>query len=104
MTMNITADWLSSAIRAFVDILERCLSETTFPEDRRLYSDDIAAAEGWLTRLRSGEPPTTVAAEILAPATAKQFTDYWRQGVWGDMESTALQRLQDVVRQRLRLS
>jgi hypothetical protein len=99
--MKTTTDWLSSAIREFITILNQCLNETTFVEDRRLYADDHAAANGWLTRLAAGEPPTVVAAEILAPATAKQFTDYWRQGTWGDLESAALNTLQDTIRRRL---
>lgn len=99
--MNITTVWLCSAIREFIAILDRCSSETTFVEDRRLYADDLAAANTWLARLDAGEPPDEIAAEILAPATAKQFTDYWRQGVWGDMESTALNTLQDTIRRQL---
>lgn len=99
--MKIATDWLSSAIRAFIAILNRCLNETTFVEDRRLYADDLTAANAWLTKLGVGESPDVVAAEILAPATAKQFTDYWRQGVWGDLESAALNTLQDAIRRRL---
>jgi len=101
--MKITSDWLSSAIRAFISILYRCLNETTFVEDRRLYAADLAAANTWLTRLEAGEPSGAIAAEILAPATAKQFTDYWRQGVWGDLESAALNTLQDTIRRQLDL-
>ena len=99
--MKITTDWLSSAIRAFLSILNRCLNETTFVEDRRLFAADLAAANAWLTRLDAGEPPSAIAAEILAPGTAKQFTDYWRQGVWGDLESTALSTLQNTIRRQL---
>lgn len=99
--MKITTDWLSSAIRAFIAILNRCLNETTYVEDRRLYADDLAAVNAWLTRLGAGESPSVIAAEILAPATAKQFTDYWRQGVWGDLESAALNTLQDTIRRQL---
>ncbi len=99
--MNITADWLSSEVQAFIAIIDRCLNETTFAEDRRLYSDDLTAATAWLTRLRAGDSPFAIAAEILAPATAKQFTDYWRQGVWGDTESAALNTLQGKIRHQL---
>lgn len=99
--MAITADWLSSAVRAFIAVVERCLYETTVVEDRRLYGADLAAANAWLARLSTGEQPAAIAAEILAPATAKQFTDYWRQGVWGDLESTALSTLQSTIRRQL---
>jgi hypothetical protein len=77
------------------------LNETTFVEDRRLYADDLTAANAWLTRLGAGESPTVIAAEILAPATTKQFTYYWRQGAWGDLEREALDTLQDTIRRRL---
>lgn len=99
--MPITVDWLASAIRAFIAVVERCLSETTVVEDRRLYADDLAAANAWLARLIAGELPAAIATEISAPATAKQFTDYWRQGVWGDLESTALSTLQNTIRRQL---
>lgn len=96
--MDITTDWLSSKILEFIAVLNRCLSETTFVEDRSLYTSDIAAATNWLTRLHEGEQASSIMNEILEPATAKQFTDYWRQGIWGEMESTALSTLQDDVR------
>lgn len=99
--MKITTDWLSSEIRAFLFILDRCLNETTFVEDRCLFAADLAAADAWLARLDAGEPPDAIAAEILAPGTAKQFTDYWRQGVWGDLESAALNTLQDTIQRQL---
>lgn len=99
--MTIAADSLSSAIRAFIAVIERCLAETTVIADRRLYADDLAAANKWQTRLSAGEPPTAIAAEILAPATAKQFTDYWREGVWGELESTAVDTLQKAIRKQL---
>ena len=101
MTMRTTGDWLSSAIRAFIAILDRCLNETTFAEDRRLYASDLAVATAWLIRLDSGEASDAIAADILAPATAKQFTDYWRQGAWGDLESSALDTLQNTIRSQL---
>lgn len=99
--MNTAADWLSSAILRFIAVLNRCLSDTTFVEDRRLYTDDLVAANVWLNRLRDGESAAVIAATILEPSTAKQFTDYWRQGVWGDMESEALSALQEKIRRQL---
>ena len=98
--MNITSSWLSSAILAFVATLNRCLSDTTYVEDKRLYADDLKVANMWLNRLGNGESANVIATQILEPATAKQFTDYWRQGVWGDMESAALSALQEKIRQR----
>ena len=97
--MNITTDWLSARILEFIAVLDTCLSETTFIEDRRLYASDVAAAANWLARLRGGELAPSIANEILEPATAKQFTDYWRQGIWGEMESAALGKLQDDIRE-----
>lgn len=98
--MNITTDWLSAKIVEFIAVLKACLSETTFAEDRRLYASDIAAAAAWLSRLQGGEQAPAIADEILEPATAKQFTDYWRQGLWGERESKALMDLQDSIRNR----
>lgn len=99
--MDITTNWLSSKILDLVVVLDRCLSETTFTQDRRLYVEDIASAARWLARLHQGEPVGSVASEILEPSTTKAFTDYWRQGVWGEMESRALSMLQEQVRGRL---
>lgn len=98
--MSTTSDWLSSEILDFIAVLNRCLAETTFVQDRRLYADDIAAATAWLVRLKKGGEASTIATEILEPATTKQFTDYWRQGVWGEIESKALSTLKDRIRER----
>lgn len=98
--MNIPTDWLLTKIVEFIAVLNTCLSETTFSEDRSLYASDIAAATTWLTRLRGGEQASSIADEILEPATAKQFTDYWRQGIWGERESKALMDLQECIRNR----
>jgi hypothetical protein len=99
--MDHTTAWLTSAIGEFIAVLERCLAETTYLDDRRLYTDDLATAKAWLARLGTGDPPTAIAAEILAPATAKQFTDYWRKGVWGDMQSAGLNTLQTLIRREI---
>lgn len=99
--MDVTTEWLSTKILEFIAVLNTCLSETSFAEDRPIYADDIAAATDWLTRLHKGEQASSVAHEILEPATAKQFTDYWRQGVWGEMESAALDALQGYIRESL---
>ena len=100
MTMKITSDWLSMRILEFIAVLDTCLTETTFVEDRRLYASDVAVAANWLARLHGGEQASLVANEILEPATAKQFTDYWRQGAWGERESAALSNLQDDIRKK----
>ena len=98
--MNITTDWLSAKVVDFIAVLKNCMSETTFSEDRRLYADDIASAAARLARLQKGEQAPSIADEILEPATAKQFTDYWRQGVWGERESKALMDLQNSIRDK----
>lgn len=99
--MDVTTECLSSEIMTFIAILNQCLSETTFATDGRLYAEDLATAKQWLTRLAEGKSPAEIAATILEPATAKHYTDYWRQGSWGDLESKALANLQDQIRRCL---
>jgi hypothetical protein len=92
--MSADADWLVSKVLDFLAVLHKCFMETTYSEDRSLYAMDIAAATGWLVRLHQGESIDGVVAQILDSSTNKQFTDYWRKGKWGELESRGLSELQ----------
>jgi hypothetical protein len=95
--MSITSEKLSARVIEFIAVLKTCMSETTFAEDKNLYAGDIASAAAWLARLEAGEQASLIADEIIEPATSKHFTDYWRQGIWGEWQSKALADLQDSI-------
>ena len=78
----------------FLTVIEDCLNDTTFAQDRSLFQQDIATAAAWLTSLHRGEPVEDVISRILDPQTDKYFGDYWRQGEWGVKEMEALKKLQ----------
>lgn len=96
-----TSNWLGEWILDFLSVIDRCRKETSFAEDRRLYKEDMAHAAGWLVRLHQGEEVSSVAGDILDPATDKSFTDYWKGGEWGDREAEALAELQNRIKQEL---
>ena len=96
--MNISTDWLISKILDFLTVLYKCFSETTYAQDRSLYANDIATAVGWLVRLHQGAIADEVARDIVNSSTTKHFTDYWKQGSWGDLEAQAVKELQEAIR------
>jgi len=89
---------LASKILDFLAVLHSCLSETTYTQDRSIYASDIAIVVGWLVKLHQGQAANDVANLIVDSSTTKGFTDYWRQGHWGDLEARALNDLQSWVR------
>lgn len=89
----IPRDQLEQQILDFMVAVHECYANTNFAEDRSVYAQDLAEATDWIAKLRSGTDAEEVAEEILSPATAKHFGDYWRQGDWGDKEAEALKKL-----------
>ena len=55
---------------------------------------DITTATRWLLMLHKGEAVGDVVQLIKSPATSKHFTDYWKKGKWGELETDALELLQ----------
>lgn len=102
--MSNTTIWLLKEIAEFIVVLNTCLDETNFVEDRHLYADDIAVAVDWLNRLQAGTQAVVIASQILESSTSKHFTEYWRQGAWGEMESKALADLQSNIRSKLKFN
>jgi len=96
--MPIDNDFLISKILDFLTVLYRCWSETNYTQDRPIFANDIATAVGWLARLHQRQTPIDVATTIIDSSTTKYFTDYWRQGHWGDLEAEALKDLQDSIK------
>ena len=88
---------LSERIWKFIAVLTRCRSETTYAADRALYDADIALATRWVVALQNGADVNTVVQQICSSSATKHVTDYWKQGKWGELESAALQALQDAV-------
>lgn len=93
MTMKLPRDQLEQQILDFMVAVHQCYANTNFAEDRSVYAQDLAEAMGWIAELRSGVDAEKIAEEMLGPATAKHFGDYWRQGEWGDKEADALKNL-----------
>lgn len=86
--------WLKNQIIDFLIVLEHCMTSTTFEKDKPVFRDDIINATNWLIRLNKGESHINIAKDIIDSQTSKVFTDYWRNGVWGEEQGEALYRLQ----------
>jgi len=95
--MKIDSDRLIQQILGFMTVIYECYSNTTFANDRSVYTQDLATAMGWIVELRAGADVKSVRDKILSPATEKHFGDYWRQGDWGDKEAKALKQLKDSI-------
>jgi hypothetical protein len=85
---------LQTKIIEFMAVINDCLVGTNVAKDRDIYRRDIAIAAQWLIDLNKGVDPEEIVDEIKNSQTDKHFSDYWRQGAWGDMEIKALKRLQ----------
>ena len=94
-------DILAKEIINFITVLDSCLIETTYANDREVYLKDIARAVHWLAELNRGADPQKVKEHILSPQTDKNFGDYWRNGVWGDREMAALKKLQVAIQSQV---
>lgn len=100
--MSLSKEYLHTAIMEFISILHRCLAETNYSGDRALYRSDIATSARWLVRLHKEHAPQNVAKEIIDPSTTKHFTDYWRHGEWGELQTKALKELQESIRRSMK--
>jgi len=98
--MDAETTWLRDRVVEFLGVLQDCLGETNYTQDRVAFTQDVVAAASWIVDLHRGRSADSVKAEILAPQTDKTFGDYYRQGEWGRRSSDALQALRDAVRLR----
>lgn len=89
---------LDHVILDFIVVLANCWQQTTFANDRNVYSQDLAIAASWLGDLHRGRTQQEVASEILSSQTTKHFCDYWRHGEWGEREAQAFALLMDKVK------
>jgi hypothetical protein len=100
---NEEIQWLQEKILEFMAVIDDCLSSTIYTSDRPIYINDLAISSKWLIRLHKKESVDDICREIISKGTAKYFGDYWRQGPWGDNEMTALNILQQKVKEKFRL-
>jgi len=87
----------------FLCVLDDCIKNTEYSEDRARYAYDIAKVAEWIVRLYRKEPESSVAADIVNSKTAKFMTDYWKKGRWGEVQSHALAKLQDKIRKQYQI-
>ena len=80
-------------ILTFMTVIYECYSNTNFAEDRSIYAQDLTEAMGWVVDLLNKKKVEFVVANIKSLETEKYFTDYWRQGKWGEKENTAFASL-----------
>lgn len=91
--------WLQNSIIEFISILEDCMLNTTYEKDKEIYKNDIINATIWLIKLHKGTVISDVAKEISDSQTSKIFTDYWRNGKWGEIQGAALFKLQNKIKE-----
>ena len=98
--MDAETAWLRDRVVEFLGVLQDCLGETNYTQDRVAFTQDVVAAASWIVDLHRGISADSVKTEILAPETGKTFGDYFRQGEWGKRSSDALQSLREAVLSR----
>lgn len=90
-------EFLVNKILEFIEVIYECHSDTTFLNDRSVYKEDLVVAIGWIIELRSGVNYEYIREKILSKNTNKYFSDYWRQGDWGDRLLSSFERLKDSI-------
>ncbi len=95
--MDAETIWLRDRVVEFLGILQDCLRETKYTQDRVAYTQDVVSAASWIVDLHRGRSADSLKTEILAPETDKTFGDYYRQGEWGKRSSDGLQALREDV-------
>ena len=86
-------DQLLNQIIDFMIVIRECYLNTTYINDRSVYASDLAVTVGWVARIRAGENLDAIRSMILDHSTQKHFSDYWRQGPWGENEVSAFNDL-----------
>lgn len=95
VTTTPEANELARRILDFTATVVECLDDTSYANDRPVYTQDLAVAARWLVRLHRGEPVRDVARAISSPTAGKALTDYYRSGIWGDRHNAAAAALQE---------
>lgn len=96
--------WMIGKILEFMIIIDDCLRETTYANDRQIYMIDLVTAARWMIKIHRGESLINLYREILSDKTNKNFGDYWRQSPWGENEANALANLQEQIRNRFNIT
>jgi hypothetical protein len=94
---------LEEKILDFAAVVRDCLDETTYADDRPVYTKDLAVVAGWLVDLHRGMPARDAAEIIVDPQTDKTLSDYYRQGEWGERHNRAFAALQARVKEHFGL-
>ncbi|MBC7510219.1 MAG: hypothetical protein H7320_15965 [Ferruginibacter sp.] len=94
-----------SYLSNFQEIITFCISNTEYQDDVAIYQRDYQFIQQFIDSLLLGKKHVDeIVHMILEPQTAKIFTDYWRQGRYGDIECKGFYKLCDEVRMLLPLT
>lgn len=96
--MSADCDSITRDILDFMAVIYECHTNTNFSEDRAVFTQDLVVAMGWVVNIKHESNIENIVEVILSRDTEKYFGDYWRQGVWGDKEATALKKLKESVK------
>lgn len=89
--------WLTTEILNFMTIINKCLVETSYADDRLYYEKDLAYTAKWLIMIHQDMGEDKVIDDILDSSTSKFFYDVFKKGVYGDLEAEGFKTLQSSV-------
>ena len=73
----------------FKNVLLFCIKNTEYKKDIKIYNRDLTFIEQLVTELNKSKNPTLTKNKILDIQTAKILSDYWREGVCGNLHNEA---------------
>ena len=83
----------------FKRVIEKCLLETKFEDDKPIYRNDLKEVDSFICEINFEGNLSKVIDRLLEKQTAKVFTDYWRKGDWGDIHYDAFNTWRRKVRE-----
>lgn len=71
----------------FLKICYDCLMQTPYSSDKVAFQSDINICVGWLLKIHDDVPIKEIIDDILDSSTSKHFFDYYKEGVYGDIQA-----------------
>ena len=73
----------------FLKITYDCYKSTNYIEDRKAFQSDIVLCTSWLIKAYENTPISEILEDIFDASTSKHMFDYYKQGVYGNIQEKA---------------
>lgn len=85
--------FVHESLLKFKNVILICIKNTGYKKDLNIYIRDLTFLEEWIIELNKNKNTATIKDKILDIKTAKILSDYWRQGICGELHNEAYLKL-----------